>query len=425
MKKRFLLILICLSPGILFAENDEKKVNLKVSGYVKSDAFVDSRQTVSAREGQFLLWPAAPAYDAHGNDINDKGSTSFMSLQSRVSLAISGPDALGAKTSGTLETDFFGQANDNIHLLRLRHAFIKLKWEKTELIMGQTWNPVFVPACSPATVSFNTGTPIQPFARHPQIRLTQTFGKFSTIVALSEQRDYASSGPAGVSNSYLKNSILPDMHAQIHFQSKNENGNSILAGIGVEAKMLTPRLSSVVNGETFEVNEQLFSKMFLGFFTANNQHLTFKFYAAYAENISEFPTFSGYAVKKINYPSTGEQSYTPLTNALAWTEIHTNGKDWQFGIFAGANKSLGTKEALSNTSNTVYGPGTDINMLYRVSPRVIRNVGKLRFACELEYTRAEFGKKQNGIMARDYHALPVSTEWTGNLRSLLSVYYFF
>lgn len=425
MRKRFLLALICILPGILQAQTDEKKFGIKFSGFVKSDFFVDSRQTVNAREGHFLLWPAAPSFDAQGKDINSKGSTTFLAVQSRLSVKITGPDALGAQTSGLIEGDFFGQANDNINLLRLRHAFVKMNWATTELLFGQTWNPLFVTSCFPGTVSFNTGTPIQLFARHPQIRLTQNFGKFSAIFAASEQRDYASTGPIGVSNSYLKNSVIPDLHAQLHYQSKSENGNTVAAGIGMEAKTLVPRLSSVTDGKNYQVDESVFSKVVLGFFTAANKQLTFKVYGAYTENISELPSMSGYAVKDIRNSSTGELSYTPLTNAQAWAEVHTNGTNWQFGIFAGANKALGTKEAMSSPNNTIYGSGTDIKMLYRVSPRIIRNIGKLRFAGELEYTAAEFGKKENGVITRDHHALPTQGEWVNNLRTLFSVYYFF
>ncbi len=55
--------------------------------------------------------------DMNGDDINAGTNFNMLAIQSRISLALSGPDALGAKTSGLIEGDFFAQANDNIDLV--------------------------------------------------------------------------------------------------------------------------------------------------------------------------------------------------------------------------------------------------------------------------------------------------------------------
>ncbi len=46
-------------------KTEENKFGVKFSGFVKNDFFYDTRQTVAAREGHFLLWPAAenPGYE--------------------------------------------------------------------------------------------------------------------------------------------------------------------------------------------------------------------------------------------------------------------------------------------------------------------------------------------------------------------------
>ncbi|MCB0316360.1 MAG: hypothetical protein KDH84_24420, partial [Calditrichaeota bacterium] len=103
------------------------------------------------------------------------------------------PDAFGAKASGVIEGAFFGHTNDDINGFRLRHAFVKLAWEKTALYFGQYWHPMFVTAVFPGVVSFNTGVPFQPFSRNPQFRLEQTMSSSAKfIVALLSQRDFAS-----------------------------------------------------------------------------------------------------------------------------------------------------------------------------------------------------------------------------------------
>jgi hypothetical protein len=170
--RKLVLFLIILSPCILKAQEEEKSYGIKFSGFVKTDVFYDTRQTVSIREGHFLLFPAAKDLDADNNDINGKSGFNILSIQTRLLGKITGPDAFGAKTSGLIEADFFGNENSSfsdVNGFRLRHAFVKLNWQKTELLIGQFWHPMFVTDCYPGVISFNTGAPFQPFSRNPQI----------------------------------------------------------------------------------------------------------------------------------------------------------------------------------------------------------------------------------------------------------------
>ena len=200
--KRNLLIILCL----LFAfaghsQKSEKKNNIKInfSGFIKNDYFWDTRQTVSAREGHFMLFPAPVKLDPDGVDINSSPNFNFLSIQSRIRVNVTGFRALNADITGKLEADFFGQLNPNINLLRLRLAYVDIDWGNTELRFGQDWIPMFITDCFPGTVSFNTGSPIQPFGRNPQVKLTQKFGKFKLIGVAMAHRDYADRGAGGAS----------------------------------------------------------------------------------------------------------------------------------------------------------------------------------------------------------------------------------
>ncbi|MBN2756122.1 MAG: hypothetical protein JXR51_03020, partial [Bacteroidales bacterium] len=240
MKKIIFLVLIMVLPLISFSQDDKKeetKFKLDFSGFVKNDFFWDTRKTVAAREGHFLLFPSQVDKDADGKDINDKANFNFLAIQSRLSIGLSGPDAFGAKISGKIEGDFFAQANDNINLLRLRHAFVKMNWTKTELLFGQYWIPMFITDCFPGTVSFNTGAPIQPFGRNPQIRLSQKLGSFKFIAIASSQRDYTSRGALGASGEYLRNSAMPELSVQIHYAKEK----AFIAGIGASYKQIAPQ----------------------------------------------------------------------------------------------------------------------------------------------------------------------------------------
>lgn len=426
--KRNFLILITL--GLLAtlsskAQDDEKDFGIRFSGFVKSDFFYDSRQTVSAREGHFLLWPAAESLDLNSEDINANANFNFLAVQSRLSGTITGPDALGAKTSGVIEGDFFGQANDNINLFRLRHAMIMLKWPNTELIAGQYWNPLFVTGCFPGTISFNTGTPLQSFARNPQIRLTQNLGNFRIIAAALSQRDFATRGVNGPDSEYLRNSGTPDAHLQVHYNGTNPDSKTgALIGAGIAYKTIVPRLySEVITGplqsDKFKVDEQVKGLTAIAFTKVTLKAVTFKMQARYGENIADVLSISGFAVKDMVNPTTGELSYTPLTNTTLWGEVHTNGKKWQAGVFGGFLKNNGTKEAMSHPGNAVYGLGTNIESLIRVSPRVTFVSNKFKLAAEIEYTSAAYGSDY------DVNYEPESTNTVSNTRLLLSTIYSF
>lgn len=419
MKKYLIIALALLSVVTVNAqEEDKSKVGVQLSGFVKNDFFWDSRQTIAAREGHFLLWPASVNPDFLDNDINAKSSFNFLAIQSRLSVKITGPDALGAKTSGLIEGDFFAQANDNVNLFRLRHAFVKLNWEHLEVMAGQYWNPLFVTGCFPGTVSFNTGTPLQSFARNPQVRVTYQTGGITILAAALSQRDYATIGPLGASSFYLRNSSIPDMQLQVHYGTSKESGLNILAGAGAAYKTVVPRLSSnPAPGITYAVDEKVGGFTAIAFAKLTAKPVTAKLQVRYGENISDLLGISGFAATDISNVTTGEYAYAPLRSLSFWGEVHTNGNP-QVGIFGGLTSNNGTKESILSTV-PVYGLGTTIRTLYRIAPRVIYNAGKLRLALELEYTNAAYGENY------DEFYIPDETTNAANLRVLAAVYYFF
>lgn len=412
-KKQPLILALLLTTLVSHTQEKENNFGIKFSGFVKNDMFFDTRQNVTAREGHFLLWPMAKSPDAENQDINEKLNFNFLAIQSRLKGSITGPDAFGARTSGTIEGAFFGHSNGDVNGFRLRHAFLKLNWTNTELLFGQYWHPMFITGCFPGTVSFNTGTPFQPFSRNPQVRLTQKSGNLSFILAAQSQRDFTSRGPAGITSQYLRNAGIPDMHFQIHYGTKNDDtGQEFLAGAGVGYKTIIP---SLMTSRNYKTDEGVSGISALGFLKLKLTSLTFKAEAAYGQNACDYLSLGGFAVKDTINAEQSLVSYTPINVFSVWTDIHTNGSKVQGGIFIGYSTNLGASDQINGP---VYGLGTDIASLMRVSPRIIYNSGKVRFAGELEYTSAAYG-------TLDEMAVPVDTETVANIRLLLAAYYFF
>ncbi|RKX23129.1 MAG: hypothetical protein DRP35_00100, partial [Candidatus Zixiibacteriota bacterium] len=164
MKKIIFILFLILNSSVLFAQekvDNQAEFGIKFNGYVKTDIMYDSRQIIAAREGHYLLYPAAELLDINSKDINAKDNLNILAIQTRLTSRISAPNALGAKVSGLIEAAFFGQTEGDINGFRLRHAFLKMQWEKSSLLIGQYWHPMFVTEVHPATLSSNAGLPIQ------------------------------------------------------------------------------------------------------------------------------------------------------------------------------------------------------------------------------------------------------------------------
>lgn len=407
-------------------KKEEPKFGITFSGFLKTDFFYDSRQAVSIREGHFLLYPENVKPDLYGKDINAKDHFGILSIQSRLTGKITGPDLLKAKTSALVEADFFGNENasfPDVNGLRLRHAIIKLNWNNTELLVGQYWHPLFIPECFPDVVSFNTGAPFQPFSRNPQIRLTQKVNNIKLIIAATSQRDFSSNGPDGASPKYLSNAVLPDLNVHLQYSGLFNETNEFLIGAGAEYKQLVPRLFSQgdknlkdgVDSIYIASDERVTSYALAVYSKLRLKPVTIKAYAIYGSNLFDQVMLGGYAVSSLNVSNQMSYEYAPVKNMSVWTEILTNGKT-QAGLFAGYTRNLGTE---NDNTGVYYSRGSNINYVYRVAPRIVFNREKIRISTELEYTTAQYGKTDTkGI---------VNTNLTiiSNLRVLTAFYYFF
>jgi len=403
-----LLVLVMLFQVTLvsYGECGDTKFGIKVKGYVRTDVMYDSRQTVAAREGHFLLYPSGENLDVNGDDANAKANLNMLAIQTRLTGVIKGPDFGKAKTSGVIEGAFFGHSNSDINGFRLRHAFLKLSWETSSLLFGQYWHPMFITECFPGVISFNTGSPFQPFSRNPQVRFVK---KANDNIALSvtafSQRDFTSTGPDGGSSSYLRNSAAPMLNVNLKFVSK-----SVVAGVAVNYKSLVPRLKTT-NG--YKTDEKVTSMAFQGFAKLVKGDLTLKAEGIYGGDLYDLVMLGGYAVKNTD-PTTAIEEYTTFNTFSVWGEI-IKGKTWQYGLFAGYTENLGSDDDILGDS---YVRGSTIANVKRVAPRVQVTKGKVRFACEVEYTIADYG-------TADIRGKVNDTKSLANLRVLFASYLFF
>ena len=405
-KKLLTFSLLCLSISLSAVE--PATTSLKFYGYVGNEFFYNSRQNVEMVDGAILLFPKPVSLNSLGTtDLNELPQAELLSVNTRLGMDINGTPILGAKSSGKVEADFAGTGS-TFFVLRIRQAFVKLNWDKTELLLGQTWHPLFGNV-APTTPSSNGGAPFQPFNRSPQLRVKQNLtNTLSVTAAALYEMQYASQGSLGTSNCYMKNAITPDLF--IGLENKTTHWTT---GLGVDYKTL-----KLTTGKISSTSAMAYAQYI-------NNKLTVKAKTVFGQNLSDQLMIGGYGVSAVN-PTTNDTTYTNLNTANAWLNV-VYGSTIQVGILCGYSQNLGTKTDLLLSSSgkyLAYGygfnakPQSIMNQLYRVAPHVSYNLPNLKFALEYDLTSAAYGAIQsNGLGINLTNAI--------NHRLLASVSYIF
>jgi hypothetical protein len=407
----FLILFLFIRSFTLFAQETQKAVTpdkplLTLTGFVKADAIFDSRQIVEVREGFLLLYPKNHDRDLLGNDINSQGSFNQYAMTTRLSLKITGPDVLGAKAFALIESDFTGASNSENNSLRLRHAYFKLDWPQVSLLAGQYWHPLDIPEMIPSVLSLNTGAPFRSFSRQPQIRADFKLDKLNLVLAASSQRDYINNGPSGQSCNYLRNSIIPNLYAQINYAD-----DILFAGAGIDYKRLTPRL---VTDSAFKAYEHLDCFSGIAFLRIRLKPVTIKAQVLYGQALNDHLMLGGFGVTGTDV-LTNQHTYASLNYLSGWIGLNTNGARWQFSLFAGYSKGLGAKDKITGT---VYARDPDIAYTYRITPMVTYISGKFSLISEVEITTAAYGKPDRYYKVQNFSEI-------GNLRATIAGVYNF
>ncbi len=343
---------------------EEKKVNYKLYGFVRTDFFYNSRESLAPFNDIFYLLPLDESLDSVGEDMNAQSSAGIFAFISRIGIDVKGPNVGKATATAKIEMDFGGYSDYNM-LLRLRHAYVNLNWEDKghSLILGQTWHPMFG-SVMPYISNVSTGAPFQPFARSPQVRYEyRNSGWLLTAAALC-QIQYNSNGPLGATNDYQIDSSIPELYAG--FDHFSDCGFQF--GGGAYMLHLAPRnTATITNGattETYKVDELMRAISGEVHLRYNSGKLNIGAKSVYASALDGMAMLGGYGVVSESAEN-GEREYTPLHASTSWVNI-TYGDVWRPSLYVGYTKNLGSNEPLYDSS-LIYGIGTDIDQLVGVN----------------------------------------------------------
>lgn len=398
MKNIFAVLLILFAFSVFAQEENKvtaKKSSIQFYGFIRSEYYYDSYKGLNAAQDNFYLFPLYKGEDTNGKALNKQGIHGYSAMASRFGMNIKGPEILGAKSSANIETDFAGIVTEYPEVLRLRKAYVKLDWENSSLLVGQTWHPLWngSGAFFPQVGNLNTGSPYNPFNRSPQIDFDYRFGKKITLslTALYEQQ-YASKGFYAVpntnsSNLAKRNAGIPEMVVGLYY---NSNGYS--AGIAGQFNTIKPiDVTEGTDGkfQSDELNTSFAAMAYLGY---RKGKLFILAKEMVGQNLANMLMIGGYGVKTLD-ASTGGMTYTNYTTSNTLFNI-VYGTEYQIGLFAGLSKNMGTGDQLYEGSDgkaITKGLMPTMKSVYRIAPHFAYNYKNLRFVAEYEIDSAEYG----------------------------------
>ena len=401
MKARY-IILAAIAATFTVSASAQSDVQYKLYGFIRNYAHVDTHEMTALTDDLF-------SYGPKDND-NEYSTWHLSAITSRVGLDVTGYKINNMTASAKIETDFYNGLSGvtGTAVLRLRQAYVTLGWKNAygnpySLKVGQTWHPMA--ADMPDVISLNTGAPFGPFSRTPLMQFDYSLDDgWSLTASAIWQQQYTSAGPEGPSANYMKYSGVPEFYAGVSYITPNTTVKA-----GVDFLSIKPVQSSAERMNA--VTPFLFAQYKEGLFSV-------KFKTAYAQAGEHVNLNGGYGIA-------ADGGYTPTRNSSSWVSF-SYGKSWQWVLFGGFSKNFGTSKALANPSSFWFSKNSASNMntMYRVTPTIIRNIGKIQYALEYELTAVQYGDSKLG-MNLDTGLYDQGLHWVKNNRVQLMLKYNF
>lgn len=388
------IVILALAGLTLSAFAQEAKPSIELHGFIRNYYAVDTREMIGLTEDFFTYVPKDG--DEYGY-VNSR----FAALTSRLWVEVKGYEVEGFKVGARIEGDFYnGLGNDKVTgtaSLRLRQAFVTLAKGSLAFKAGQSWHPMA--ADMPDVFSLNTGAPFGPFSRSPLTSLEYKVSDgFSLTLAGLWQMQYASSGPSGKSASYIKWSGTPETYFGASFKT-----GGLLLRAGLDMLSIKPRLKDETTNEF--VSDRITTLTPFFYAQWKKDAFSVKFKTVFAQAGEHVNLNGGYGVKSVSTAADGTKTYeyTPTRNSSSWLSLKYAPGKVDYILFAGYVKNFGTMDALDGAAGVPTGfwfSGNSFNNLcsmYRLTPTVVYNLGKLAFGLEYEHTGAQYGNTAAGM----------------------------
>lgn len=243
-------------------------------------------------------------------------------------------------------------------------------------------------------LNLSTGAPFNAFSRAPQVRYRYQSNGWQLTGSALWQLQYLSAGPAGKSESYIKNSGIPELHVGVDYRQ-----GAFQWGAGALLLSLTPRTQNTIDGKVYKLNERITTLSFEAHALYKNKDWKVAAKSTLGSNMTHTSMLGGYGVTSIDSHN-GEQQYTPFRVSTTWLNI-VHGSRWKEGLFIGYLKNLGTAKEIINQ----YGVGLDVGQLAAANAQISYNLPHWKLGIEYNPTIAWYGSADNQGKIHDTHSV--------------------
>lgn len=402
--KNGLPVLVAGALFLCISASAQDKASVEVHGFIRNYYAFDTREGVKMTDDLFFYIP----YDENvvdGDDLQEQNTFRTGALTSRLWVETKGYEVEGLSVSSRIEFDFYTglSSTDKVSgtaTCRLRQAFVTFGKDSWSAKLGQAWHPMAADMVD--VFSLSTGSPFGPFGRNPLVQYDMHIhGPWSITAALLWQMQYNSAGPDGSSAKYIKWGCTPETYVGLNYKS-----GGLTAKAGVDVSSIAPRIRNEAGARVSERMTSVSPFVFVGY---KKGDFSIKAKSILAQDGSHMNLNGGYAI--VGGDEATGYTYAPSRNSSSWVSL-SYGKKWQFILFGGYVKNFGVKgialeesssESESSDVNKPLGlywckhSFDNMNSMWRVTPSVVRNLGKLQFGVEYEMTTARYGDKSLGI----------------------------
>jgi len=379
------------------AAQDNTAVQFKPYGFIRNYFVVDSRESIYGTDDFFYYVPKDRNI-VGGEDLNGQTTFSYGAITSRLGLDVTGYQINGWKVAGKIEGDFYAGLSGvtGTATFRLRQAFMTLAKDNFSLKAGQAWHPMA--ADMPHIFSLNTGAPFGPFSRTPEVVADFGLGGGFTLTAAAIwQMQYTSAGPNGASADYMKYSGIPELYLGLSLKQGGFTARAGLDMLSIRPRHLDASGTKKVRDRITTVSPFLYAEYTEGLFSVKAKTI-------FAQAGEHMNLNGGYGVSSIG--SDGTWYYAPTRNSSSWLSL-TYGKKVQGVLFAGYVRNFGTAKELVGPLYFSKNSFSNMNRMFRVTPEIMFNWGKVTLGFEYELTGVQYGSfglgDDHGLATHDLH----------------------
>lgn len=402
------------SPDIENFLREKSPFTFKLSGFTRTDIFMDTRQAVAFRQNTLLFAPAEPFF-LHGGDVNAVGTFTITPLRSFLRMDAHDAVSRGNMIQATIQLDFLGTSEDTVSAVRIWYAYFEVKGQKDKIVFGQLRHPLRLLQVYPRALTFN----VAEILAVPQVRWVHRFtDKFHLLTAIHTEFLECSWGQItpGItvdSPRFLQNSMRPAFSMRTQYETEK-----FIMGVGYDNRTIVPRLITMSGYATSQGITANWYTAFAGF---NSRNFFLRWQSLIGQNTTPADFLGGSALSCCDSP-TNQCSYTNLWAATHWFDFEvTRHPVVHPGLFLGYSPVFHVDNQLYIDPITkkpvIFTFNERLQSILRVAARITGEWEPVKVGMEYIFAHATYGNRTAAGQSVNSH--------TVNMGRLLFVSWFY